>query len=206
MFLASCASRLRVRARRPVERGAARAGVSSATGPALTTCSTAQAAPASSSLGTQARYSSCSSQSARRARSGDQASHLSRLVTQPSQLCHRSATNRSPDARRSQGVPKRSPGRVVHRSWRGQAVAVVEQLTIDSFAGLVGQHFRLADDQTGTHDLVLGACERPGGSGLRRIPFALRFRGPVDPVSSAPDLWSGPRRTRRWDCSSSRSA
>jgi hypothetical protein len=58
---------------------------------------------------------------------------------------------------------------------------VLEDLTIDSFSGLVGERFQLEDGGSPC-EFMLTECTRLGGASLGRIPFSLLFRGPVDPV------------------------
>lgn len=58
---------------------------------------------------------------------------------------------------------------------------MIEDLTVESFEGRVGERFRLAVDE-GTFDLTLAECRRLGGTALRREPFSLVFLGPREPV------------------------
>jgi hypothetical protein len=58
---------------------------------------------------------------------------------------------------------------------------VLDDLTIDSFSGRIGQRFGL-DDNGASHDLELVECERLGRTALEREPFSLVFLGPREPV------------------------
>jgi hypothetical protein len=58
---------------------------------------------------------------------------------------------------------------------------VLENLTVDSFSGRVGDRFELATDG-GTHELTLDECTRLGGAAIEREPFSLVFLGPRDPL------------------------
>ena len=57
---------------------------------------------------------------------------------------------------------------------------MLEGLTIDDFAGRVGELFRFVTDM-GTVDCELAECERLGAAEAGRIPFSLVFLGPADP-------------------------
>jgi hypothetical protein len=56
----------------------------------------------------------------------------------------------------------------------------LDTLTINSFAGRVGERFVLEDEPQG-YELVLSACE-PRGQGPTREAFSLLFVGPGDRV------------------------
>ncbi len=59
---------------------------------------------------------------------------------------------------------------------------MLDDLTIDSFSGRVGERFGVADDDGAAHDLELVECERLGGAAIERVPFSLVFLGPREPV------------------------
>ena len=58
---------------------------------------------------------------------------------------------------------------------------MIEDLTVESFEGRVGEAFRLTEDE-GTFDVTLVECEALGGTALNRVPFSLVFLGPREPV------------------------
>lgn len=58
---------------------------------------------------------------------------------------------------------------------------MIEDLTVESFAGCVGEAFRLTADE-GTFEVTLVECETLGGTALNRVPFSLVFLGPREPV------------------------
>lgn len=58
---------------------------------------------------------------------------------------------------------------------------MLESLTIDDFAGRVGERFLLTIED-GTLECALDGCERLGGAALGRIPFSLVFVGPREPL------------------------
>lgn len=58
---------------------------------------------------------------------------------------------------------------------------MLEGVTIDDFAGRVGERFRL-DAGERALELVLEECARLGEPALERVPFSLLFRGPREPV------------------------
>jgi hypothetical protein len=70
----------------------------------------------------------------------------------------------------------------------GGGANVLEDLTVESFTGLVGETFRTTDDEGATHDLRLVEAtdhEDRFGRFMRensRAPFSLVFLGPEDPV------------------------
>jgi hypothetical protein len=58
---------------------------------------------------------------------------------------------------------------------------VLESLTVDAFAGRVGERFRLVADEE-TLEVTLVECEPLGGTALSRVPFSLVFLGPREPL------------------------
>ena len=58
---------------------------------------------------------------------------------------------------------------------------MLENVTVDSFEGRVGDRFDLDADGE-THELTLDECKRLGSAALEREPFSLVFRGPREPV------------------------
>src|SRR6478672_9010612 len=61
----------------------------------------------------------------------------------------------------------------------------LDDVTVETFAGAIGQAFEVVDDAGGVHPLTLEACE-PGPPSPRpqeiRQPFSLTFRGTADEV------------------------
>jgi hypothetical protein len=58
---------------------------------------------------------------------------------------------------------------------------VLDDITIDSFSGRVGERFRVTSGDD-THELTLVECEPLGGTAMERVPFSLVFLGPPEPV------------------------
>jgi hypothetical protein len=58
---------------------------------------------------------------------------------------------------------------------------VLENVTVGSFEGRVGDRFELNADGE-AQELTLDECKRLGGATLEREPFSLVFRGPREPV------------------------
>jgi len=58
---------------------------------------------------------------------------------------------------------------------------VLENVTVDSFEGRVGDRFDLDADGE-THELTLDECKRLGSAALEREPFSLVFLGPGEPI------------------------
>jgi hypothetical protein len=57
------------------------------------------------------------------------------------------------------------------------------ELTLQTFAPLVGEAFQVDAGDAGTLDLVLGSAKAsPQGGEAEREPFRLLFRGPAEPV------------------------
>jgi len=60
---------------------------------------------------------------------------------------------------------------------------MLESLTSDSFAGRIGETFRIHVDPTTSIDVVLSeVSERPRPAGFGRAPFTLLFHGPKDAI------------------------
>ena len=79
------------------------------------------------------------------------------------------------------------PGRERASGRRRYDPRVLDRLTVDAFAPLVGEAFAL-DDEAGRTELVLveARSTEPGAPAVdadgRRTPFALLFHGPAEPV------------------------
>ena len=58
---------------------------------------------------------------------------------------------------------------------------MLDDLTIDSFSGRVGERFGLENDGA-SHELELVECEQLGQAPVDRVPFSLVFLGPREPI------------------------
>ncbi len=59
---------------------------------------------------------------------------------------------------------------------------MLDDLTIDSFSGRVGERFGLADSDGASHDLELVECAQLGQAAVDRVPFSIVFLGPREPI------------------------
>jgi hypothetical protein len=62
---------------------------------------------------------------------------------------------------------------------------MLEDFTIDTFSGRIGDRFRISADESVAVEAILTEATAAGDAESRlgeRVPFSLVFRGPLDPI------------------------